>query len=664
MPRCGRLAGAICLALALCLPAPAAAQTAIKYVYDELGRLVAVTDGNGDSAVYSYDAVGNLLSIQRHAASDVRIFEFTPNSGPVGTPVTLEGSGFSSTPSSNLVYFNGTQAAVTSATADRLVVAVPGSATTGSITVTAPGGSVASSEPFAVVTSTAPTITGFSPSIGGAGTALTITGTNFEASMPHDRVALNVTRAWPTAASSTAIDTSVPSGAGSGRISVATPSGSAVSTADFFVPPPPFGVTDVVYTNRMAIGDTLGVPVSPSGKVGLAIFDAAAGQRVSLKVVPGPSSDVKLFHPRLTLLTARSTGIGTILLEPPPMPIAGTYSILVDPVGSGTGTSTLTLYNVPPDLTGTIQPTGAGTVQTPSLGTPGQNARYTFAASVNQRVSLKIGPGPGGTASLKDSGDATIASASINVVTSFIDTQVLTAAGTHSVFIDPLEANTGSVTLTLYDVPADVSGTIAPGSPPTPAQVIITTPGQNGSLTFPGSPGDRVCLKIEPSAPSGTVKILNPDGTTVSSATSGVAAAFIDSQTLTQPGTHSVGIDPTTYNTGTMTLRLYTVPPDSAGTTSVGGAPTALTFATGQNGTLTFAGTASQQVTVRLTGNTILGVTVRLKRANGTQLTSTTSVSGSFNLATQTLPATETYTIEIDPQRWNAGNITVAVTTP
>ena len=48
-------------------------QSPVRYVYDELGRLVAVIDGNGDTAVYAYDAVGNLLSIARHGPTDVSV---------------------------------------------------------------------------------------------------------------------------------------------------------------------------------------------------------------------------------------------------------------------------------------------------------------------------------------------------------------------------------------------------------------------------------------------------------------------------------------------------------------------------------------------------------------------------------------------------------------
>lgn len=59
---CGRVRRVLLLCLLLASPRDAAGQ-GISYVYDELGRLIAVTDAAGDTAVYSYDAVGNVLSI-------------------------------------------------------------------------------------------------------------------------------------------------------------------------------------------------------------------------------------------------------------------------------------------------------------------------------------------------------------------------------------------------------------------------------------------------------------------------------------------------------------------------------------------------------------------------------------------------------------------------
>jgi hypothetical protein len=56
-------------------------------------------------------------------------------------------------------------------------------------------------------------------------------------------------------------------------------------------------------------------------------------------------------------------------------------------------------------------------------------------------------------------------------------------------------------------------------------------------------------------------------------------------------------------------------------------------------------------------------VTVALLQ-DETSLTSSTSSAGSFNLSTQTLPATGTYTILVDPAITNTGSINVAVTSP
>jgi YD repeat-containing protein len=42
-----------------------------QYTYDDLGRLVAVVDETGALAVYSYDAVGNLLTIDRFTVPGV-----------------------------------------------------------------------------------------------------------------------------------------------------------------------------------------------------------------------------------------------------------------------------------------------------------------------------------------------------------------------------------------------------------------------------------------------------------------------------------------------------------------------------------------------------------------------------------------------------------------
>ncbi len=147
----------VCLFFSLTLlTPPVALAQEIRYVYDDLGRLVGVVDAQGNAARYVYDAVGNLIEIRRVNVADfpgpVAITFFDPNVGQVGTPVTIFGRGFSVTPGANQVAFNGTPATVTAATPLSLTTTVPAGATTGPIAVTTPLGSVTSRENFTVVT--------------------------------------------------------------------------------------------------------------------------------------------------------------------------------------------------------------------------------------------------------------------------------------------------------------------------------------------------------------------------------------------------------------------------------------------------------------------------------------------------------------------------------
>lgn len=182
----------------------------ISYVYDELGRLLAVVDPATETARYTYDALGNLLSISRQISTVVSVIEFTPNGGPVGATVRIYGTGFSATPSENTVKVDGVLATVTSASPTELVTSVPASATSGTISVATPNGSASSGAPFNVMGPIAPTITGFSPTIGTTGTAVTMTGVNFEATPANNRVTFNVMHATVSSASTTTIATGVP----------------------------------------------------------------------------------------------------------------------------------------------------------------------------------------------------------------------------------------------------------------------------------------------------------------------------------------------------------------------------------------------------------------------------------------------------------------------
>jgi YD repeat-containing protein len=151
------------LVVVACLAWPVGARSdEARYFYDELGRLVGVADGTGGIAVYSYDAVGNLLSVQRFTAAPtgIGIFLLAPSSGAPGTQVEIRGFGFDATAAANQVAFTGQPATVLSATTTAIVATVPATATTGPVTVTAANGTAASPQPFTVLV---PRVTGIDP---------------------------------------------------------------------------------------------------------------------------------------------------------------------------------------------------------------------------------------------------------------------------------------------------------------------------------------------------------------------------------------------------------------------------------------------------------------------------------------------------------------------
>jgi uncharacterized protein YjbI with pentapeptide repeats len=156
---------------------------------------------------------------------------FSPTSGPIGAGVTITGANFTGT---TAVRFNSTSANFTLTSATQITTTVPAGATTGPISIITPGGTVTTTDSF-TVTQALPTISGFSPAAGSAGTSVTITGANFTGATA---VLFNNTNANFNVISATQITTTVPAGATTGPISVITPSGTVASSSNFTISPP------------------------------------------------------------------------------------------------------------------------------------------------------------------------------------------------------------------------------------------------------------------------------------------------------------------------------------------------------------------------------------------------------------------------------------------
>jgi YD repeat-containing protein len=427
------------------------AQSGVQNIYDDLGRLVGVIDPSGNAAGYSYDAVGNLLSITRYTSAQASVLQFTPTSGPVGTVVTVYGTGFSTTISQDSVKFNGTAATITSAITNQFVTTVPSGATTGTISITTPAGSYTTTMQFTVTTSTGvPTITSFTPSSGTPGTALTITGTNFNTTPGNNQIKINLTHAFASSATSTQINTVVSPVKASGRISVGTPYGQTTSSQDFFIPFGSYTASQIGQSGRISFGGSQSVTLS-SSNIALLLFDASAGQGASLQLSSSTYTGCTLyiFSPLGAQLTTAGCTNSVSFVNSTLLPISGTYTIGVQAGGSGTLTVGLTQ-----DISQTIT---SATPITLSM-VAGQKAQLTFTGSVGQTATVQASSNGIGWAplSLVNPSGSTLATNTSNATSFFLTPQSLSTTGTYSIVVGPAP-QAGSITIGLTIVPPSTS---------------------------------------------------------------------------------------------------------------------------------------------------------------------------------------------------------------
>jgi hypothetical protein len=149
----------------------------------------------------------------------------SPTNGAAGTNVTITGVNFSN---ATAVSFNGVPATFGVVNNTTITSTVPIGAMSGPISVTTPGGTTNSGAYFWV----RPIVTGFNPTVGVAGTSVTITGSSFTNA---SAVLFHGVNANFTPGGNTQLTAIVPTNATTGPISVVAPGGTGLSVENFVV---------------------------------------------------------------------------------------------------------------------------------------------------------------------------------------------------------------------------------------------------------------------------------------------------------------------------------------------------------------------------------------------------------------------------------------------
>ena len=418
---------------------------------------------------------------------------------------------------------------------------------------------------------------------------------------------------------------------------------------------------------KLAIATVTLTPISPtSGPAGTVVtingvgFGTAEG---SNSVTVGGLPAVTLFWSDTQIQAQIPTGTGL-----------GAQNVVVT---IGNQVNTAATFTVTAGLIGITPPPNGVTAST-TIDTPNQTAPLIFSGTAGQLVSVLLtnfsfSQNASVNVSILNPDGTTLVSTGMYAAwwatNLFQNPVTLPTTGIYSLVVAPQNGFTGSTTETLYLFNNQV-GTIAPG---VPTASTISIPGQEQLLTFSGTAGQLASVLLTNFSfsqnASVNVSILNPDGTTLVS--TGMYAAwwatklFQNPVTLPTTGIYSLVVAPQYGFTGSTTVTLQLFQNQIGAITS--GSPVSVTTAfPGQEGQLTFNGTAGQLASVLLTNFNYpsgAGVTVSILNPDGTTLVSTGMYTAwwATNLFQNpvTLPVTGTYTLVVAPQNGVTGSATV-----
>jgi hypothetical protein len=437
-------------------------------------------------------------------------------------------------------------------------------------------------------------------------------------------------------------------------------------------------------------GTAVRVPTSGNlavGQNGSLTFSGTTGQKLSFNVLSPTFGTVyygcytRIYDPSNNQIAFGYCGPGASnYIDTVTLAATGTYSIFTDPQGTATGSVSYSINN-DSDVSGTIAINGSPVTVTTIVS--GEDARLSFTATAGQRIVVYATSvtTPYATVYLVKPDGTNQTSLGINNnpagQTFFMDTQTLATTGTYQLWVQHSGTNVGSETLQIASVPADFTSTITvPAAGQTGTAVRVPTSGnlavgQNGSLTFSGTTGQKLSFNVL-SPTFGTVyygcytRIYDPSNNQIAFGYCGPGASnYIDTVTLAATGTYSIFTDPQGTATGSVS---YSINNDSdvTGTIAIdGSAVTVTTTASGEDARLTFSATAGQRIVVYATSVTNPYATVYLVKPDGTNQISlginNNPAGQTFFLDTQTLATSGTYQLWVQHSGTNVGSETLQI---
>lgn len=429
----------------------------------------------------------------------------------------------------------------------------------------------------------------------------------------------------------------------------------------------PYAAADVTGTlapTTSGVSEVVSLPTP--GQIATYSVSGTAGEEVSLKMSEttfGGTYRLEWLSPEGTMLSALNAS-GNGFMASVKFATTGTYKLVVNPVGTVTGSTKLTAYS---DVTASITPSTGGESKNLTTVGPGQDGDVTFSGAEGQMVSFVLSEltiSEVWVTIYAPSGEAVYLTHAFSSGSEpFTGAVTLPATGTYTMVISPQNEYTGGVKVTGYTF-VNVTGSLSPTTGGASEVVNLPTPGQIATYSVSGTEGEEVSVKTAETTFTGTYKLewLNPEGKHVTTYF-GSGNGFMDSVKFPTTGTYKLLVEPQGKVTGKTKLTAYnsTAVTTSITPTSGGESKTVTMNVPGQNGFVTFSGTESEEVSFVLSELAIGDLWVTIYKPGGETLYVTHAFLEGEKpaIGPLTLPATGTYTIELNPHEESTGSVKV-----
>jgi RHS repeat-associated protein len=485
------------------------------------------------------------------------------------------------------------------------------------------------------------------PTKGAVGETVDIWGTGFSTTPGNDTVKFHGTAATVTAATADALAVKVPSGVTTGTVTVQTTTEGPVTSAQTFTVGSATAPTITSLSTSVAAAGTT-VTVTGTNFETHTDNDYVTVNQTMAEVVSSTNTSLKFVVPEATssgkvsVSTPFGAAVGPYLYIPPP----GYTTTQIGP------TANMTLSSA-----STLSITAAKTVGLATIEATGGE----MLSNVLNNITIASG-----TAYVYSPRDEEIASRTFSSSEErLIEPVTLPSTGTYTVLIAPSGEDTGKLEVTPYYADT-VTGTLNPTTEGATKSVSLPTPGQKAKYTVSGSAGEEVSIRVSEFAfpKEAWLEWFNAEGKNIGEK-GFTGTGFMESVVLPATGTYTLVVNPYyPANIGSMKFTAFnsTVVTGSITPTTSGESKTVTTSVPGQYATVTFSGSANEEVSLVFSESTIKSGSVVVLSPEGYEVAPSNESLGTSTMMDGThgalvLPKTGTYTIRIKPSGEETGSV-------